>query len=1045
MAAQPRASEVSLFVYDKRIDMLVLNASNLEFPIRVKPGQGIAGHVFKTHETVNIPNCYEDSRFDQTFDKSTGYRTNNLLTMRIIDYEGEGMGVLQAINKLDGTPFTHVDEILLENLAELRELAEAVDSVPTFPSQETAPRAAGKGKGSLRSGVRKRLAADVPVDPGYDGPADMDDDDFTSDEYLRQVCREEFQLMRGTITSEVSSSVSKTVGENHTTFLTMLSAMQAEVAKQATAVEQQVQSALAPRLDAVSRRLQTQIDEHTAQLFAAQTRLDRHDSDIESLRDQVAELRKQLALAAAAPRDEQPPPTSFERAEVQAPPGSDKSPKRIKLDITHRKVRQAVELQYPGRSLFSDKERGVLSLGWDKFMQLQVAHGDTPPKLFWDTPVLSNHGMDEEALRAACRDITHQSIPTLRLATRNARALLQAGGDKARIKKAYLSSIRPRSTIIALQEIHQDHRQLVSFIAAIANDISVYSSFDQDPVTGHTCGGVAMLVSPLAGSSGVFPTTAQRVLIPGRARVVTISSASHSVDILNILNRELSHADIRHAVEAIKASRLRAQEGPDMYATFVLGDFNFAVHDALALALPVAAVRRGDRRHHGQEPRWREALARLAEVACEDPSHFEQSPGSCSSIDRISCSLSGWQMCQVHSQVSTIGTPEVISAVVNHATRPALQALAPPCQRGRVLGRNFGVNILELDVSSRNMFVTPHASRDIPVLLSLDVGQAFPSLNQDFPMSCLGLLGLPGPLAQFVASIYSSIEGVALHRGHLERVFWIQSGIIQGCPLSGTLRALGASAFLVDLAEKADGPQLGRVRACADDIGGALRSAQALSKAPAREVRGAIERDIPEWVGFEITSRLLYLGLWPGSAASPATSWIGPLSKLRLRAQAIGRGTTPASHSAILYNTRAVTTLSCVAQFCWPPKSVLLPELSVLAQVFRPPLGALHFDAGSQLDRSGGPRCIRWGHLATATITRAATLTFQRWPQLLAALRAHADEHPDWATLDMLATGPPYPNFWKAPAFVENLEAAAAVGTAAAPVLVGLGGDPPVD
>eukprot|EP00959_Pyramimonas_sp_CCMP1952_P344083 7206761-Pyramimonas_sp.AAC.1 len=67
----------------------------------------------------------------------------------------------------------------------------------------------------------------------------MDDDDFTSDEYLRQACREEFQHMRRTITAEVSSSVSKTVGENHTTLFTMLSAMQAEVAKQATAVEQQ--------------------------------------------------------------------------------------------------------------------------------------------------------------------------------------------------------------------------------------------------------------------------------------------------------------------------------------------------------------------------------------------------------------------------------------------------------------------------------------------------------------------------------------------------------------------------------------------------------------------------------------------------------------------------------------------------------------------------------------------------------------------------------------------------------------------------------------
>eukprot|EP00959_Pyramimonas_sp_CCMP1952_P261539 5468440-Pyramimonas_sp.AAC.1 len=91
-------------------------------------------------------------------------------------------------------------------------------------------------------------------------------------------------------------------------------------------------------------------------------------------------------------------------------------------------------------------------------------------------------------------------------------------------------------------------------------------------------------------------------------------------------------------------------------------------------------------------------------------------------------------------------------------------------------------------------------------------------------------MGPPGPLAQFAAPIYSSIEGAALHEGHLEHVFWIQSGIIQGCPLSGALCALGTAAFLVDLAEKAEGPQLGLVRACEDDIGGALRSAQALSE-----------------------------------------------------------------------------------------------------------------------------------------------------------------------------------------------------------------------
>lgn len=111
---------VSLFIYDKKIDMLVLNASNLQTPIRVKSGQGIAGHVFKSKQVVNIPNCYKDSRFDQTFDMKTGYRTSNLLAMPIVDFEGDAMGVIQAINKLeiDSPGFSVVDEILLDNLTE---------------------------------------------------------------------------------------------------------------------------------------------------------------------------------------------------------------------------------------------------------------------------------------------------------------------------------------------------------------------------------------------------------------------------------------------------------------------------------------------------------------------------------------------------------------------------------------------------------------------------------------------------------------------------------------------------------------------------------------------------------------------------------------------------------------------------------------------------------------------------------------------------------------------------------------------------------------
>lgn len=91
---------VSVFVLDKKSDMLTIFASNQSTPIKVRPGQGIAGSIFNTGEHVNIADCYEDSRFDRSFDRKTGYITKTLLAVPIKDFEDQPVGVLQAINKL---------------------------------------------------------------------------------------------------------------------------------------------------------------------------------------------------------------------------------------------------------------------------------------------------------------------------------------------------------------------------------------------------------------------------------------------------------------------------------------------------------------------------------------------------------------------------------------------------------------------------------------------------------------------------------------------------------------------------------------------------------------------------------------------------------------------------------------------------------------------------------------------------------------------------------------------------------------------------------
>lgn len=123
---------VSLFVLDKKNNMLKIFASNLSTPIMVSPGQGIAGSVFQTKQSVNIPNCYKDKRFDKTFDQKSGYITKSLLVVPILDFDNEAVGVLQAINKIDpekpveedkptGTrsiPFERNDEKILGHLTQ---------------------------------------------------------------------------------------------------------------------------------------------------------------------------------------------------------------------------------------------------------------------------------------------------------------------------------------------------------------------------------------------------------------------------------------------------------------------------------------------------------------------------------------------------------------------------------------------------------------------------------------------------------------------------------------------------------------------------------------------------------------------------------------------------------------------------------------------------------------------------------------------------------------------------------------------------------------
>jgi adenylate cyclase len=86
--------------------------SEIRFPV----GVGIAGQVAATGETLNIPDAYDDPRFNQEVDRRTGYRTRSILCMPMTDPDGRRIGVVQVLNKQSGV-FTREDEQLLGALA----------------------------------------------------------------------------------------------------------------------------------------------------------------------------------------------------------------------------------------------------------------------------------------------------------------------------------------------------------------------------------------------------------------------------------------------------------------------------------------------------------------------------------------------------------------------------------------------------------------------------------------------------------------------------------------------------------------------------------------------------------------------------------------------------------------------------------------------------------------------------------------------------------------------------------------------------------------
>jgi adenylate cyclase len=82
-----------------------LDAVAIRFPNHM----GIAGAVFNSGKSVNIPYAYADLRFNPEFDRKTGFFTRSILCVPVVNRDGKTIGVTQVLNKQGGA-FTDEDE-----------------------------------------------------------------------------------------------------------------------------------------------------------------------------------------------------------------------------------------------------------------------------------------------------------------------------------------------------------------------------------------------------------------------------------------------------------------------------------------------------------------------------------------------------------------------------------------------------------------------------------------------------------------------------------------------------------------------------------------------------------------------------------------------------------------------------------------------------------------------------------------------------------------------------------------------------------------------
>ena len=140
-----------------------------------------------------------------------------------------------------------------------------------------------------------------------------------------------------------------------------------------------------------------------------------------------------------------------------------------------------------------------------------------------------------------------------------------------------------------------------------------------------------------------------------------------------------------------------------------------------------------------------------------------------------------------------------IAGVINNKIARPIVVCANKAQRGFVKGCQGLDNVVDVDTQARILDILANGT-DIPVTVLYDYAAEFPSVAHAFLFHCLSAIKMPrGIIAYFVAlytnnRVFCNIDSIVIW------LFDVLSGVLQGCPASGSLFviAINPCLYLID-------------------------------------------------------------------------------------------------------------------------------------------------------------------------------------------------------------------------------------------------------